>query len=130
MNARTYDALSVGVLVLAAVVGLVSLPSLPERFAVHFGLGGDPDEFLSPLAGVVLLPAIGLATLAFVRGISDVVGGDEVPPAFGFLLSSFLAYVQVVVLAWNLGYAVNVAAVVLPGVLVLLVAGLAMDRLG
>lgn len=128
MNARQYDALSVALLVGSAVVGLLLLPSLPGRFAVHFG-GGEPDSFVSPLVGVLLLPAIGLGAVLFARGVSSVAGSEDVPPAFGLLLSAFLAYVQGVVLAWNLGYPVDVGLAVLPGVLVLLVAGLAIDRL-
>lgn len=129
MNARRYDALSVAVLVGVAVLGVLLLPSLPDRFAIHFGTSGAPDSFTAPLVGVFLLPVVGIGTLAFVRGISAAAGTEDVPPAFGLLLSSFLAYVQAVVLAWNLGYPVDVGVAVLPGVLVLLVAGLAMDRL-
>ncbi|RDI70676.1 DUF1648 domain-containing protein [Halopelagius longus] len=129
MNARQYDALSVALLVGSAVAGLLLLPSLPDQFAIHFGTAGDPDSFTSPLVGVLLLPVIGLGSLLFVRGISSVAGSEDVPPAFGLLLSAFLAYVQGVVLAWNLGYPVDVGLAVLPGVLVLLVVGLAIDRL-
>ncbi|SFG10199.1 Protein of unknown function [Halopelagius inordinatus] len=129
MTPRQYDALSVAVLAASAVLGVVLLSSLPDRFAIHFGTSGAPDSFTSPLVGVFLLPVVGAGTLVFVRGVSSVAGTEDVPPAFGLLLSSFLAYVQVVVLAWNLGYPVDVGVAVLPGVLVLLVAGLAIDRL-
>ncbi|MFA1611154.1 DUF1648 domain-containing protein [Halobellus rubicundus] len=128
MRHSRLDVLSAAVLVGAAVVGIALLPSLPDRIAVHFGAGGSPDNYLSAPLGVVLVPAIGLVTLAAVRGLLPL--GNDVPPPpwFGLALAGFLAYVHGVVLAWNLGYRVNVTLLVLPAVAVIVVLAFVIER--
>lgn len=126
MRFTRYDYAGVALLALVAVVGLALLPSLPDRFAVHFGTGG-PDSFVAPLLGVLLLPAVGVGTVALLRLVSDRPGTDEVHASYGLLLSAFLAYVQGVVLAWNLDYAVDVTAAVLPVAAVFVVVSLAVN---
>lgn len=119
------DLAGMAVLFLVALVGVALLPSLPDRFAVHFGVDGA-DSFVSPAVGVVLLPSVGIATVAFVRLVAAA-SEDDLPTAFGLLLAVFLAYVQGVVLAWNLGYSVNVTVAVLPAAAVFTVLAVALS---
>ncbi|WP_435185245.1 DUF1648 domain-containing protein [Halobellus sp. EA9] len=128
MRYSRFDALSAAVLVGAAVVGIALLPSLPDRIAVHFGAGGSPDDYLSATLGVVLVPAIGLVALAAVRGLVSLGNDVPAPPWFGLALAGFLAYVHGVVLAWNLGYRINVTLLVLPAVAVIVVLSFATRR--
>ncbi|MFB6090186.1 MAG: DUF1648 domain-containing protein [Halobellus sp.] len=121
MRYSRLDALSVAVLVGAAAVGIALLPSLPERVAVHFGAGGSPDGYLWATLGVVLVPAIGLVALAAVRGLLPLGNGVPAPSWFGLALAGFLAYAHGLVLAWNLGFRVNVTLLVLPAVAVFVV---------
>lgn len=126
MRFTRYDYAGVALLALVAVVGVALLPTLPDRFAVHFGTAG-PDSFVAPLVGVLLLPAIGVGTVAFLRLVPERTGTDDVPASYGLLLSAFLAYVQGVVLAWNLGYGVDVTTAVLPVAAVFVVVSLAVN---
>jgi len=128
MRYSRLDVLSAALLVAAAVVGIALLPALPDRLAVHFGAGGSPDNFLSARLGVLLVPAIGLVVLAAVRGALPLGGDVPAPPWFGLAVAAFLAYVHVVVLAWNLGLGVNVTLFVLPAVAVVVVLALVVDR--
>lgn len=124
MRFTRYDYAGVALLGLVAVAGVALLPSLPDRLAVHFGTGG-PDSFVSPFVGVLLLPAVGVGTVAFLRLVSARPGTNAVSPSYGLLLAAFLAYVQAVVLAWNLGYPVDVSVAVLPAAAVFVAVSLA-----
>jgi hypothetical protein len=126
MRLTRADLAGVVLLGLVAVVGLTLLPTLPDRFAVHFGTGG-PNSFVSPLVGVLLLPAVGVGTVVVVRLTSEGRGTDGVAASYGLLLSSFFAYVQGVVLAWNLGYPVNVTLAVLPAAAAFVVVSLVVN---
>ena len=128
MRYSRLDALSVALLVGAALAGLALLPSLPGRIAVHFGSGGAPDGYLAAPLGVVLVPVIGLLALGAVRGVVPLGRDVPAPSWFGLALAAFLAYVHGVVLAWNLGLAVNVTLFVLPAVAVVVVLAFAIDR--
>lgn len=113
------DAAAYGVLVAAALVGAALYRRLPSPMAVHFGASGRPDGFAPRPVGVLAVPALGVGILA----LSDLTSsGDALSPAFFLALAAFLAYVQGVVLAWNLGSRVNVAYAVLPALGAFLVA--------
>ncbi len=46
---------------LAVVISSVLIyPSLPDKIAVHWNLGGEADRFLNKTIGVFLLPILGL----------------------------------------------------------------------
>jgi hypothetical protein len=119
MRYSRLDALSVALLVGAAVAGVALLPSLPDRMAVRFGTGGAPNEYMAAPLAVALVPVVGLLALGAVRGVLP--PGRDVPaPAwFGVALAAFLTYVHGVVIAWNLGIKLNVTLFVLPGVAVI-----------
>ncbi|MDS0240099.1 MULTISPECIES: DUF1648 domain-containing protein [Haloferax] len=117
----------VAILALSAVVGVVLLPALPPSVAVHFGTGGEPDSFVAAPLGVFLVPTIGVGALLVTRFAGATAIGDSVPPVFDTVLATFLAYVQALVLAYNLGARFDMpVAVVTFGA----VAGVVLDRAG
>ena len=110
--ASTFVTAAYAVLAVATVAGLLAYPSLPERMAVHFGLGGQPDGYAPRLFGVLVVPVLGLVVLEVMQRASTT--ADPIPSTFLFALAAFLAYVHGVVLAWNLGYRFNVLYAILP----------------
>ncbi|QIB73886.1 DUF1648 domain-containing protein [Halogeometricum borinquense] len=113
MRLTRADIVGIAVLGATALVGLVFLPSLPDQFAIHFGMDGA-DSFVSTPVGLFLLPAIGIVTIVLLRSVSEMKEAGGVSGSYGFALALFLAYVQGVVLAWNLGFGVDVSLFVLP----------------
>ncbi|SFR43258.1 DUF1648 domain-containing protein [Halogeometricum limi] len=110
--ASTFVTAAYAVLAVATVAGLLAYPSLPERMAVHFGVGGQPDGYAPRLFGVLVVPVVGLVVLGVMQQVST--PADPIPDAFLLALAAFLAYVHGVVLAWNLGYRFNVLYAILP----------------
>jgi len=51
------------------------LPSLPERFPIHFNAAGEPDGWSTSRAAWFLLPAIATVLLLALFGASRLVGG-------------------------------------------------------
>jgi hypothetical protein len=75
----------IGVIVplLIALVGLIvmvaSLPQLPSPVAVHWGPSGAPDQFGSPVGGLILVTVIALGWSAFAFVIARPLAGREYP---------------------------------------------------
>lgn len=112
---------------LAVLAGLLLWPRLPAEMAIHFGTGGTPDNFVGRPVGVLLTPAIGVAAVLLMRRGREL-SGPAPSPAIedaGVAFVGFVvAYVQGLVLAWNVGLEFDVAVAVLPvlslaGVLIL-----------
>jgi hypothetical protein len=112
------DALSLALLVGAGGVGAAVRSSLPRRMAIRWGLGGDPNGYAPRPLALAFLPALGVVVLASIRGLLTAGPASE-PAAFGVVLAAFLSYVHGLVLAWNLGYRVNVTVALLPALLAL-----------
>ncbi|WP_396612873.1 DUF1648 domain-containing protein [Haloferax sp. S1W] len=121
MQVHRLTLVGVGLFVATAVVSLALLPLLPAEVAIHFGLGGEPDSFVSAPAGVLLLPGIGLATLVATRATGSLGIGTSAPPVFDPLLATFLGYVQALVLAYNLGMQINVSMALAPALVTFVV---------
>jgi len=114
---RRAEAVALALLAAAAGAGVVLWGRLPARMAVHFDAAGAPDGFASKPVAVFLAPAAGAAGLAVVRVAPrlDPTGADpRVLAATSLFLGAAVAYVQALVLAWNLGYRVDVGVAVLP----------------
>ncbi|POG54734.1 DUF1648 domain-containing protein [Haloferax marisrubri] len=120
----------VAILALSAVAGVAALPQLPSSVAIHFGVGGDPDSFVAAPLGVLLVPVIGLGALLVTRFAGVVGSGTSVPPVFDSILATFLAYVQALVLAYNLGARFDMFVAVVPAVVTFGVVAVVLDRAG
>jgi uncharacterized membrane protein len=114
---RRMDYLALGLVALSAVVGLAMWPALPEQMAIHFDASSTPDNYVSKTTGVLLGPAIGAGAILFVRAKNRV---DPTPADEGLMRWSILftgvviAYVQGLVLLWNVGVKFDVVAAVSP----------------
>jgi uncharacterized membrane protein len=112
-------------LLVLASAGAAALvyPSLPEQFAVHFDASGTPDSFYGKALGVTVVPATALGVWALFRLLPRIDPRGENIRAFQgaydailLLVLAFLAYVQGLLLAFNLGVDYPRNAAVLGGV--------------
>ncbi|WP_058827094.1 DUF1648 domain-containing protein [Haloferax sp. Q22] len=120
----------VAILALSAVAGLVALPTLPSSVAIQFGIGGTPDSVVAAPLGVALIPAIGVGVLLVTQFVGATDIGNRVPPVFDAVLATFLAYVQALVLAYNLGARFDMLVAVVPAVVTFGVVAVVLDRAG
>lgn len=126
MQDRRVDAVAVGLLTVVAAAGLLLWPSLPERMAIHWGVGGAPDSYVSRPLATVGLPAFGTATVAFVRLSQRWTRTSRAEANVSVLaLGVVVAWTGVLVLAWNLGYRFDPLVAVLPVVALALAAAVA-----
>jgi len=97
-------------------------PMMPERVAVHWGLSGEADGYGSRFEGLFLVPGVSLLFLALMVALPglDPSGGIERFRGgydwfmFGFL--AFMAYVQGLTVAWNLGWRFGFMRMLAPAV--------------
>lgn len=112
--ARRYDAVAVALLALAALAGLLLWPALPDAMVVHWS-GGAPDSSVGKPLAVLGIPAVGVAAVAVVRlvpaALTNTPGGENASVLF---LGVVVAWVQGIVLAWNLGWQFSVGLAVVP----------------
>jgi uncharacterized membrane protein len=113
---------------LMAAAAAVVYPDLPERMAVHFGDTGQPDGYLPRLYAVAVGPVAGLGALVLFQALpridplgENVAGFQRYYDLLAVVTVGILAYVHGLVLAYNLGYRVNVATLAVPLVAVTLV---------
>jgi uncharacterized membrane protein len=107
----------VAFVVAAALLGVILWPQLPSEMAIHFDASSTPDNYVSKPVGVFLTPAIGLGAILFVRAkmAVDNVQANPVSTRFSMLFTGIvIAYVQVLVLVWNLGYTFDMTTAVVP----------------
>jgi uncharacterized membrane protein len=97
--------------------GAIALPALPERMVVHVGLSGTPDSYAPRWLAVLLVPGLAVVTAGVLAAAFRV---DAAPPGVERVVTAatmgLFGCLQLLVLAWNLGYAVPNGAV-LGGVL-------------
>jgi len=105
---RTTTVVTLALVVGSTAIGLLVWSRLPAEMAIHFSATGTPDTYVSKPIGVFLLPAIMLGTLVFLAGAFRVDPPDDPRIASVTAVSTmgFMAAVQGLVLAWNLGYPV------------------------
>lgn len=125
MNLRTSDLVAYALLVGSALVGLALWPTLPDRMAVHFGPGGNPDNVVAKPTAIVLAPAIGVVGVLLTRHGPDwgtrSYQGPRTEAVTVVFVGGVIAYLQLFLYAWNVGVEVSPTLAVAP---VLLAAGL------
>ncbi|QLD89976.1 DUF1648 domain-containing protein [Natronomonas salina] len=108
--------LALAALALAVVAGVALWPRLPAEIAVHFDASGTPDNYVSKPVGVLLAPAIGLVAVGIVRYAerADPTADPRVLAVSVVFVGGLIAYVQGLVLAYNLGNAFSMTTALAP----------------
>ncbi|MBX0287195.1 DUF1648 domain-containing protein [Haloarcula salinisoli] len=102
------DGLAAGIVALAALAGIALWPQLPAEVAIHVSASGTPDTYVPKAVGVLLVPAIMIATLLVLRVALyvDPPSNPRTGPVAVLATMGFLAAVHLLVLVWNAGYPV------------------------
>jgi uncharacterized membrane protein len=120
---RRFDLLAVGLMAIPAIAALLVWDALPAEMAIHWNAAGTPDNAVSKPLAIFGLPLFGVATVAFVRLAPDSTtstpGGKTVSILF---LGVVFAWVETLVLVWNLGYRFDILLATVP--VLVLAAGL------
>jgi hypothetical protein len=120
---RPADLGSLGAVALSLVVGLIALPTLPGEVAVQWAADGSPNTVLPALPGILLTPAIALLAFAYLRGGALLPGRNaELGSTTGLAVVVGVAYLQVALVALNLGVALSPLVAVAPAVVLILAA--------
>lgn len=111
-------------LLLVALIFLVSIAvyqSLPDVLASHWDINGNVNGYMGKFWGTFLLPVIAVAILGilafFVRADPLIVATKKwkIYPEWVFvIIIGFMAYIQFLCLAFNLGYKFNFTTAILP----------------
>ncbi len=118
---RRMQAFGLIIIALAFIASAFLYWPMPQRMASHWGLDGQVNGYIGKTFGLFLLPTITLVIFLFMmilpgldplrRNYDDFI--DEYD-ALCLGIAVFLCYVQVLVLAFNLGYRFDFAAVLSP----------------
>jgi len=86
-------------------------PQIPNEMVSHWGVDGQPDDYMSKNIGLFIAPVISLVLFLlflFLPKIDplrkNIEGFRKYYDMFIFLFILFLLYMQVLVIIWNLGY--------------------------
>ena len=113
--ARRFDLLAVGLMAIPAVAALLVWDALSAEMAIHWNAAGRPDSTASKPLATLGLPLFGVATVAVVRlapdSLTSTPGGETISILF---VGVVFAWVEILVLVWNLGYRFNVTLATLP----------------
>ncbi|MFC6716536.1 SdpI family protein [Natrialbaceae archaeon GCM10025810] len=119
-------AIAGGFVVLSAVVSALAAPELPDRIVTHWNAAGEPDGTMAKGPALVLLPglsALSLALFAVLPRIDPL--GENVAafrPSYDWfvvIVAAFFALLHGGIVAFNLGYEVDVTLLVVGSLAVL-----------
>lgn len=127
MTTKTTHLVMAGLTVAMLAAGLVLAPRLPSAMASHWNIAGEVDGTMSKMAALVIFPAMIAGTYLLFLVLIEILPLKENVAAFRpqmnlffVALGIFLAYLNGIVLAWNLGLRFAIEQAVLPGIAVLL----------
>ena len=104
---------------LPIVFGIIVWDKLPEQMAIHWGIGGDPDGFVSTAIGVLALPVILLAFnwLCVLVTCHDNKNSNQNPKIINsvfWIMPVLSLYVNGIVYATAFGMEVDVRLIIAP----------------
>jgi uncharacterized membrane protein len=121
MKMKKTDLVCIGLVVLAFALAAYFYPQMPERVASHWNAAGQVDGYMNKFWGLFLLPVISV----FVYGLllliplmdpkkENIAKFREYYDRFLVAMLSFLFYLYVLTLLWNMGARFNMTAALAP----------------
>lgn len=117
------DYLAIAFFLLMAGITIYGFLNIQGDVAVHFDSSGEPDNTMAKIPGLLILPGISVAVFALLRYLPriDPLGEnvENFRPALEVLaagLVGFLAYVQALIVAWNIGLITDISRATVPAV--------------
>ncbi|GAA0647725.1 SdpI family protein [Salarchaeum japonicum] len=136
MQYRRQRALTLAFALAGFAASALAYPDLPARMATHWNASGGVDGTMSRFAGAFFLPALTVFVVALMLVAPRIDPRKRHYEAFRGVYewfvagtAGFLAYVHVLVLAWNLDYAIPIGQALAPALAGLLYAcGVLLER--
>lgn len=136
MNLEKSDYAAIGLLLLMLGISIYGYTQIEGDIAIHFDSSNQPDSTMEKLPGLALLPVISVAILAMFKLLPRIdplkKNIEEFKPAFKWLavaIIAFMAYIQALIVAWNLGIIFDISKAVIPAIAAIFyVVGLVMEK--
>ena len=102
--------ISLIIIAIQFVAAFIFYPTMPDRIAVHWNINGEANGYGSKLIGLYLLPTIQLLILGLfmiLPKIDPKHGIDKFRQVYDWFIVGFIvfmAYINGLSIAWNLGY--------------------------
>jgi uncharacterized membrane protein len=114
MDTKKVALISFGLIAFSFLFGLYNYPNFPDTFATHWGLNGEANGFSSKLEGISFLPIISVFVIALLLVVPRFDPMKKNYAAFRkyydgtiIVMAGFFAYIQVLMVLWNLSYHFN-----------------------
>jgi uncharacterized membrane protein len=121
MNLEKSDYAAIGLLVLMLGVTIHGYTQIEGDIAIHFDSSNQPDSTMEKLPGLLLLPLVSIAVLALFKLLPSIdplkENVENFKPAFKWLavaITAFMAYIQALIVIWNLGVFFDISKAVIP----------------
>lgn len=126
MKLRKSEIISLGIVIVSAIVGAYFYPQLPEKIASYWNTQGEVNGYMSKFWGVFLVPMIALGMWLLFLIIPKIDPHKEniekfrkYFDRFTVLLFLFLLYIYGLTIYWNLGNQFDFTAFLLPSLAIL-----------
>ena len=121
MKTRITNIVFIALILLAVFSAIYFYPSLPDQMASHWGIDGNVNGYTTKFLGAYLLPIVLTVLFLFYYFIpkidplkSNIESFRRYYNSFWIFIAVFLAYINALSLAWNLGYRFDFTAFMIP----------------
>jgi len=118
---KKVNLLTIAIIILPFALGIYLYPLIPDVFATHWGLYGEPDGYSSKFVGLFLMPTFSLVIyllFLFLPKIDPLKGNikkfKNYFDLFILTLVGFLFYMYMLTMFWNLGFQFNFVLFITP----------------
>ncbi|MBD3202719.1 DUF1648 domain-containing protein [Candidatus Woesearchaeota archaeon] len=94
-------------------ISVYSYSDLPEKVASHWNINGEVDGYMPKFQGIFLIPVLSIiiyVLMLTLPKIDPLKGIKKFRKYYEFILLliiSFMVYIQILIILWNLGYSFN-----------------------
>jgi uncharacterized membrane protein len=112
MDTKGRMLIALGLVAFSVLMSIYYYPQLPDQFATHWGINGEANGYSSKLEGVAILPVISIFIVALFLVLPRLDPLKKNYKSFRayydntvIVMAGFFAYLQALMIFWNLGYA-------------------------
>lgn len=123
MNLEKSDYAALGLLLLMAGISIHGYTQIEGEIAVQFDSSNQPDSTMEKLTGLALLPVVSIALLGLFKLLPAIDPLKENIEKFetvfrwtAVALIAFMAYIQALIVIWNLGVIFDISKAIIPAV--------------
>ena len=115
----------IGIILVAYLIGFVSIPNLPDEMAIHW-TSGEADQYINKIAGVIIIPSLMVLTqllfVLFIRKSAMHKESNKTKKILSISTLTFLLFIQAAVILFNINESLNIEFVcaILAGVLIII----------